>query len=69
MRIDVGMVGTVIARGDAEIGFQQLSELRDDMEKPLKFRNQQLSTQATTRSVRTSAPDLGRDTGKPYLND
>jgi molybdate transport system substrate-binding protein len=27
MRIDVGMVGTVIARGDAEIGFQQLSEL------------------------------------------
>jgi molybdate transport system substrate-binding protein len=26
-RIDVGMVGTVIARGDAEIGFQQLSEL------------------------------------------
>lgn len=25
--IDVGMVGTVIARGDAEIGFQQLSEL------------------------------------------
>jgi len=27
MRIDIGMVGTVIARGDAEIGFQQLSEL------------------------------------------
>jgi molybdate transport system substrate-binding protein len=27
MRIDVGMVGTVIARGEAEIGFQQLSEL------------------------------------------
>jgi molybdate transport system substrate-binding protein len=27
MRFDVGMVGTVIARGDAEIGFQQLSEL------------------------------------------
>jgi molybdate transport system substrate-binding protein len=27
MRIDVGMVGTVVARGDAEIGFQQLSEL------------------------------------------
>jgi len=27
MRINVGMVGTVIARGDAEIGFQQLSEL------------------------------------------
>jgi molybdate transport system substrate-binding protein len=26
-RIDIGMVGTVIARGDAEIGFQQLSEL------------------------------------------
>jgi molybdate transport system substrate-binding protein len=26
-RIDVGMVGTVVARGDAEIGFQQLSEL------------------------------------------
>jgi len=25
--IDVGMVGTAIARGDAEIGFQQLSEL------------------------------------------
>jgi molybdate transport system substrate-binding protein len=27
MKIEVGMVGTVIARGDAEIGFQQLSEL------------------------------------------
>jgi molybdate transport system substrate-binding protein len=27
IRIDIGMVGTVIARGDAEIGFQQLSEL------------------------------------------
>ena len=27
IRIDVGLVGTVIARGDAEIGFQQLSEL------------------------------------------
>jgi molybdate transport system substrate-binding protein len=27
MRIDIGMVGTVVARGDAEIGFQQLSEL------------------------------------------
>jgi molybdate transport system substrate-binding protein len=27
MRINDGMVGTVIARGDAEIGFQQLSEL------------------------------------------
>ena len=27
IRIDTGMVGTVIARGDAEIGFQQLSEL------------------------------------------
>lgn len=26
-RIDTGMVGTVIARGDAEIGFQQMSEL------------------------------------------
>jgi molybdate transport system substrate-binding protein len=26
-RIDIGMVGTAIARGDAEIGFQQLSEL------------------------------------------
>jgi len=27
IRIDIGMVGTAIARGDAEIGFQQLSEL------------------------------------------
>jgi len=27
LRVDTGMVGTVIARGDAEIGFQQLSEL------------------------------------------
>ncbi len=27
IRIDVGMVGTVIAQGDAEIGFQQVSEL------------------------------------------
>lgn len=27
IRVDVGMVGTVIARGDAESGFQQLSEL------------------------------------------
>src|SRR5882672_2253555 len=27
IRIDTGMVGTVIARGDAEIGFQQVSEL------------------------------------------
>ena len=27
MRVDIGMVGTVVARGDAEIGFQQLSEL------------------------------------------
>jgi molybdate transport system substrate-binding protein len=27
IRIDTGMVGTVIARGDAEIGFQQMSEL------------------------------------------
>jgi molybdate transport system substrate-binding protein len=27
IRVDIGMVGTVIARGDAEIGFQQLSEL------------------------------------------
>jgi molybdate transport system substrate-binding protein len=27
IRIDTGMVGTVIARGEAEIGFQQVSEL------------------------------------------
>jgi molybdate transport system substrate-binding protein len=27
IRVDIGMVGTVISRGDAEIGFQQLSEL------------------------------------------
>jgi molybdate transport system substrate-binding protein len=27
IKIDTGMVGTVIARGDAEIGFQQMSEL------------------------------------------
>ncbi len=27
MRVEVGRVGTVIARGEAEIGFQQISEL------------------------------------------
>jgi molybdate transport system substrate-binding protein len=27
IKIDTGMVGTVVARGDAEIGFQQMSEL------------------------------------------
>jgi molybdate transport system substrate-binding protein len=29
IRVEVGRVGTVVARGDAEIGFQQISELRE----------------------------------------
>ena len=64
MRIDVGMVGPVIARGDAEIGFQQLSELLPiagiDIVGPIPSEAQKMTVYSGGVTVRSKQPAVAK---------
>jgi molybdate transport system substrate-binding protein len=64
MRIDVGMVGTVIARGDAEIGFQQLSELLPisgiDIVGPIPSEDQKITVYSGGVAVHSKQPAIAK---------
>lgn len=63
-RVDVGRVGTVIARGDAEIGFQQISELLEvpgiDYVGPLPAEVQRVTVFSAGVAVGARNPDAAR---------
>jgi molybdate transport system substrate-binding protein len=64
IRIDTGMVGTVIARGDAEIGFQQLSELLPiagiDIVGPIPPEAQKITTYSGGVIVNSTQPAIAK---------
>jgi molybdate transport system substrate-binding protein len=64
MRIDVGMVGPVIARGDAEIGFQQLSELLPiagiDIVGPIPSEAQKMTVYSGRVAVHSKQPAVAK---------
>ena len=63
-RVDVGRVGTVIARGEAEIGFQQISELLEvpgiDYVGPLPVEVQRVTVFSAGVAVGARNPDAAR---------
>ena len=63
-RIDVGRVGTVVARGEAEIGFQQISELLEvpgiDYVGPLPAEVQRVTVFSAGVAVGARNPDAAR---------
>lgn len=63
-RVDVGRVGTVVARGEAEIGFQQISELLEvpgiDYVGPLPAEVQRVTVFSAGVAVGARTPDAAR---------
>jgi molybdate transport system substrate-binding protein len=63
-RVDVGRVGTVVARGEAEIGFQQISELLEvpgvDLVGPLPAEVQRVTLFSAGIVTGTRHPDAAR---------
>jgi molybdate transport system substrate-binding protein len=63
-RVEVGRVGTVIARGEAEIGFQQISELLEvpgiDYVGPLPEEVQRVTIFSAGVAVSAKSPDAAR---------
>ena len=63
-RVDVGRVGTVVARGEAEIGFQQISELLEvpgiDYVGPLPAEVQRVTVFSAGVAVGARNPDAAR---------
>jgi molybdate transport system substrate-binding protein len=63
-RVEVGRVGTVIARGEAEIGFQQISELLEvpgiDYVGPLPAEVQRVTVFSAGVAVGARQPDAAR---------
>ena len=63
-RVDVGRVGTVVARGEAEIGFQQISELLEvpgiDYVGPLPAEVQRVTVFSAGVTVGARNPDAAR---------
>jgi molybdate transport system substrate-binding protein len=63
-RVEVGRVGTVIARGEAEIGFQQISELLEvpgiDYVGPLPAEVQRVTIFSAGVAVGAKSPDAAR---------
>jgi molybdate transport system substrate-binding protein len=63
-RVEVGRVGTVIARGEAEVGFQQISELLEvpgiDYLGPLPAEVQRVTIFSAGVAVSAKSPDAAR---------
>ena len=64
IRVDVGRVGAVVARGDAEIGFQQISELMEvegvDLVGPLPAEVQRVTVFTAGIAVASKSPGAAR---------
>jgi molybdate transport system substrate-binding protein len=64
IRVDVGRVGAVVARGEAEIGFQQISELMEvegvDLVGPLPAEVQRVTIFTAVVAVSAKSPSAAR---------